>query len=182
LDTWLRGTKQSQTKPISTKKPLPAQRKTSLTSCLTMNYANTPQSQKQSQTNPISPPATKKLLHDPKQKHKKHRADTSQAPDTLTRSTLTIGGPMHHHVFRTKGYDTASGAAERVCKYMARSRLKRSAIIRTRARSSAKPPLTLCRLSNSRRETSLQNHGPHENSTYNPDRHPQAVGPIELFC
>jgi len=56
MDTWSRGTKQSQTKPILPDLPLPAKRKTSLNSFVTRPYASTPQSQKQSQTNPISPP------------------------------------------------------------------------------------------------------------------------------
>ena len=56
FDTWGHETKQSQTKPISPDSPLPALRKTSLTSCLTRTYATTPKSQKQSQTKPISPP------------------------------------------------------------------------------------------------------------------------------
>jgi len=66
--------------------PLPAQHRTSLTSFLTRPYTTTPQSQKQSQTNPISTPGAKKL--------------TNQAQ-------------IRYHVFGTKGYDTASGAAKR---------------------------------------------------------------------
>jgi len=61
LDTWSRGTKQSQTKPILPDLPLPSQRETALTSLLVMFYATTPQSQKQTQTNPISPPAKARL-------------------------------------------------------------------------------------------------------------------------
>jgi len=53
LDTWSRGTKQSQTKPISAQKPLPAKRNTALTSLFKRIYATTPQAQKQTQTNPI---------------------------------------------------------------------------------------------------------------------------------
>jgi len=112
LDTWSHETKQNQTKAISHRKPLLAQQKTALTSFLTRPYVTTPQTQKQSQTKPISPPGAKKLLYNLKQKHKKYRAGTSQAADTLTRSTLTNGGPVQHHVSRTKGYDTGSGAAE----------------------------------------------------------------------
>jgi len=55
LDTWSRGTKQSQTKPIFRDLPLPAKRKTSLTFFVTKPYATTPQTQKRTQTNPISP-------------------------------------------------------------------------------------------------------------------------------
>jgi len=65
LDTWSRGTKQSQTKPISPDLPLPAQPKTSLTSFLTRPYTTTPQSQKQSQTNPISPPSQPTKIPNP---------------------------------------------------------------------------------------------------------------------
>ena len=62
MDTWSHGTKQSQTKPILTDLPLPAQQKTSLTFLLTKTYTTTPQSQKQSQTNPISPLASQYSL------------------------------------------------------------------------------------------------------------------------
>jgi len=55
LDTWSRKTKQSQTKPILPDLPLPAKPKTALTSLLAMPYTTTPQTQKQSQTNPICP-------------------------------------------------------------------------------------------------------------------------------
>jgi len=55
LDTWSRGTKQSQTKPISPDLPLPSTHKTALTSFFKRIYATTPQTQKQSQTNPICP-------------------------------------------------------------------------------------------------------------------------------
>jgi len=153
LDTWSHGTKQSQTKPILHKKPLPSQQKTALSSLFTRSYATTPQSQKQSQTNPISPPAAKKLLDDPKQSHKKHRAGTSRAPDTLTRYISTNQGPTRYDVFRTKRYDTASGAAERASNNIGRSRLKDAAIIPTSSRSSAAPPPRLCRLNNRRQET-----------------------------
>jgi len=54
LDTWSHETKQSQTKPILPKKPLPSKRKSSLNACLAKAYANTPESQKQTQTKPIS--------------------------------------------------------------------------------------------------------------------------------
>ena len=55
LDTWSHGTKQSQTKPILPDLPLPAPHKTALTSFPKTTYATTPQSQKQTQTNPICP-------------------------------------------------------------------------------------------------------------------------------
>ena len=55
MDTWSHETKQSQTKPILPDLPLPAKRKTSLTSFVTRPYATTPQTQKQTQTKPISP-------------------------------------------------------------------------------------------------------------------------------
>jgi len=61
MDTWSDETKQSQTKPILTDLPRPAQQKTSLTFLLTKTYTTTPQSQKRIQTNPISllqPPQT----------------------------------------------------------------------------------------------------------------------------
>jgi hypothetical protein len=58
LDAWSRGRKQSQTKPIFRDLPLPARPKTSLTLFLTRPYATTPQTQKQTQTNPISPLAS----------------------------------------------------------------------------------------------------------------------------
>jgi len=58
LDTWSRGTKQSQTKPIFPDLPLPSTHKTVLTSFFKRIYATTPQSQKQTQTKPIRPRAT----------------------------------------------------------------------------------------------------------------------------
>jgi len=66
LDTWSRRTKQSQTKPISTKKPLPAKHKTSLTSCLIWIYPTTPQSQKRTQTNPIFTKASRIAVQIPR--------------------------------------------------------------------------------------------------------------------
>jgi len=62
LDTWSRGSKQSQTKPISPDLPLPSQQKTSLTFLLTKTYATTPESQKQSQTKPISTKASRSAV------------------------------------------------------------------------------------------------------------------------
>jgi len=87
LDTWSRGTKQSQTKPIST-------------------------------------PRAKKLADDLKQKHKKYRAGTSQAADTLTRYISTNQGQIPYTVFRTKSYDVASDAAEAPCRNVDPYRLK----------------------------------------------------------
>jgi len=73
LDTWCHETKQSQTKPISAQKLLPAKQKTSLTLLLTKTYTTTPQSQKQSQTNPISSPASRSEAQI-------HRGPTTAAP------------------------------------------------------------------------------------------------------
>jgi len=168
LDTWSRGTKQSQTKPILPDLPLPAKHKSSLTSFLTRLYVTTPQRQKQSQTNPISPRGAKKLLDDLK-KHRKYRA-----AGPLTRHISTSQGPMPYHAFGTKCYDTASGAAERACNNVARRRLKGSATIRTSPASSAALAPRLCRLNNNFDKTWLQNHWPHEKSTCNPDGHPGA--------
>jgi len=120
---------------------------------LTRSYATTPQSQKQSQTNPISPPATKEL--------------TNQAH-------------MRHHVFAAKGYNTASGAAERPFNNMARSRLKISATILTSPGSWGALVPRLCRLNKNSGKTCLQNHWPHEKSTCNPDRH--AEGNYRYVC
>jgi len=156
LDTWSRGTKQSQTKPILPDLPLPAKQKTSLTSSLTRNYANTPQTQKQSQTNPISPPGAKKLLDDRKQKRKKFGAPAREAADTLSRYISTNQGPMPYHVFGTKGDDTASGAAKRASNNMGRRRLQGSAIIWSRLGSAAALPLRLCWLNNNCDQLCLQ--------------------------
>ena len=128
LDTWSHGTKQSQTKPILPDLPLPPQEKASLTSLLTRNYATTPRTQKQSQTNPISPPATKKL---------------------------TNQGPMRHQVLGTKGYHTAV-AAEPPCNNAGCDLLEGSATIRTSSRSSTTPPPRLCRLNNRREELTVR--------------------------
>ena len=153
MDTWSHGTKQSQTKPILTDLPLPAQQKTSLTFLLTKTYTTTPQSQKQSQTNPISPPATKDL--------------TNQAQ-------------MRHYVFGTKGYDTPSGAAETVCNNVRRRRLKSSAIIRTRAGSPAALAPSLCRLNNNRDQLACKNHSLNQKPPAAP-KCTASMNPVILF-
>jgi len=57
LDTWSRGTKRTQTNPISAPKRLLCELQTVLSRSYTKAYANAPQSQKQSQTKPILTPA-----------------------------------------------------------------------------------------------------------------------------
>jgi len=72
LDTWSRGTKQSQTKPILPDLPLPSQPNTSLTYFVTRPYATTPQTQKQSQTNPISTKASQSAVQIPRSQTTSH--------------------------------------------------------------------------------------------------------------
>jgi hypothetical protein len=174
MDTWCRETKRTQTKPILTDLPLPAEQRTSLTSFSRTTYATTPQSQKRTQTNPISPPGANKLLDELKHKHKKYRAGTRDAADTLTSYISTNQGPMRYHAFGTTGYDTASGAGERPCNNMGSERLKNPAIIPSSPASSAALPPRPSRLNNNSDKTCLQNHRPHEKSTYNREVHPIA--------
>jgi len=138
LDTWSRGTKQSQTKPILPDLPLPARHKTVLTSYL----------------------------------HKKYEAATTQAADKLTRHISTNQGATPYHPFGTKGYDTASDAAEPPCTNAGCRLLNGSATIRTSPASSAALVPRLCRLNSNSDKTAVQNHRPHDKSTYNRDAHP----------
>ena len=172
MDTWCHETKRTQTNPISAKKPLTAKPKTTLTFLFTRPYAKTPQSQKQSQTNPISPPAVKKLLDDLKQKPKKYRPGKSQAAGTLLRYISTNQGQMRYKGFGTKRYDTASDAAQRARNNVAPSPLKASATITPNPSTSAALPLSLCRLNNNCPQPSL-----HEKSTHKRQMHPAlAIG------
>jgi len=160
LDTWSRGTKQSQTKPIFPDLPLPAKHRT--TSFLTRLYVTTPQSQKQSQTNPISTPGAKKLLEDLKHKYKKLGPPRTEAARMLTRYISTNQGQMRYKGLRTKRYDTASDAAEPPRTNAGRRLLNSSAALVPR----------LCRLNSNSDKTAVQNHRPHDKSTYNRDAHP----------
>jgi len=90
MDTWSDETKQSQTKPILTDLPLPAQQKTSLTSFLEKTYTTTPQSQKQSQTKPISPSRPPRR---PPAVPKPHRLTLYQAKQYTRTSTPTPAPP-----------------------------------------------------------------------------------------
>jgi len=81
LDTWSRGTKQSQTKPISPDLPLPSQQKTALSSLFTRSYATTPQSQKQTQTNPISTPADLRTHPESTESRKPQNGCSKPKPD-----------------------------------------------------------------------------------------------------
>jgi hypothetical protein len=155
LDTWSCQTKQTQTKPILPDLPLTARQKTALISFSTRPYATTPQTQKQTQTNPISPPGPKQLLDDLKHKHKKYRACTTQAADMFTPYISTNQGQLRYKGFRTTCYDTASDAA-------------------------ALAP-GLCRLNNNSDKACLQNHRFHEKSTCNRDANPIVTRPVNFL-
>jgi len=103
LDTWSHETKQSQTKPISAKKPLPALRKTSLTSFLAIIYATTLQTRKQSQTKPISNPATRREAQfQPRPTPavpKRHRLPLYQAKQYPGTSTPIPALPQYKRIF-----------------------------------------------------------------------------------
>jgi len=65
LDTWLHGTKQTQTNPICAKKTHSHVAQTSVTHYPPKAYVNPPQSQKRTQTNPISHPTRSAALAPP---------------------------------------------------------------------------------------------------------------------
>jgi hypothetical protein len=85
---------------------------------------------------------------------------------------------MRYKGFGTKRYHTASDAVQRARNNVAPSPLKASATIWTSPASSAALALKRCRLNNRRDQPWLQNHRPHEKSTYNRDAHPMIQLPL----
>ena len=80
---------------------------------------------------------TKRLSDDLKDQCRKYRAGKRKAIDTLIRYISTNEEQMRYDVFRHKGYDIGSGAAEGACKYVVGKRLKQSGMIWNRTGSSS---------------------------------------------
>jgi hypothetical protein len=83
------------------------------------------------------------LLDALKLEHKLHRGGKREALGGLIRYISTNEEQMRYDVFRAKGYDIGSGAAEGACKHVAGKRLKQSGMIWSRAGSSATLALRL---------------------------------------
>lgn len=80
---------------------------------------------------------TRKLLNDLASRRKKYRGQKRDAIDALHHYISTNEEQMRYNVFRDKGYDIGSGAAEGACKHVVASRLKQSGMIWSRPGSSA---------------------------------------------
>lgn len=80
---------------------------------------------------------TRKLLKDLDRQRKKYRGKKREAIEALYRYISTNEEQMMYNVFRDKGYDIGSGAAEGACKHVVASRLKQSGMIWSRPGSSA---------------------------------------------
>jgi hypothetical protein len=72
---------------------------------------------------------TKRLLDDLKDQRKKYRGDERKAIDSLYGYILGNEQQMRYDVFRAKGYDIGSGAADGPCKNVVGKRLKQSGMI-----------------------------------------------------
>ena len=80
---------------------------------------------------------TRRLLKGLAKQRKRYRGKKREAIETLHHYISTNEEQMKYNVFRNKGYDIGSGAAEGACKHVVASRLKRSGMIWTRPASSA---------------------------------------------
>jgi hypothetical protein len=80
---------------------------------------------------------TKKLLDDLKDQRKRYRGGKRKALAELIRYISTNEEQMRYDVFRSRGYDIGSGAAEGACKNVVGKRLKQSGMIWTRLGSSS---------------------------------------------
>jgi hypothetical protein len=80
---------------------------------------------------------TRKLLDYLKEQRKRYRGAKRQAISDLIRYISTNEEQMRYDVFRKKGYDIGSGAAEGACKHVAGKRLKQSGMIWKRSGSSS---------------------------------------------
>ncbi len=80
---------------------------------------------------------TKRLLDDLTRLRKAYRGHKRKSIDTLYRYISVNEEQMRYDVFRSKGYDIGSGAAEGGCKHVIGKRLKQSGMIWSRAGSSA---------------------------------------------
>ncbi len=80
---------------------------------------------------------TRKLLKYLAEQRKKYRGKKREAIDTLYHYISINEERMKYNVFREKGFDIGSGAAEGACKHVVAVRLKKSGMIWTRPCSSA---------------------------------------------
>jgi len=80
---------------------------------------------------------TRKLLKDLQKQHKQHRGRKREELAKLHKYIRDNEQEMRYDVFRAKGYDIGSGAAEGACKHVVGKRLKQSGMIWSRAGSSA---------------------------------------------
>lgn len=87
---------------------------------------------------------TRKLLKNLQRQAKKHRGAKRDSIEALYRYIASNEEQMRYDVFRSKGYEIGSGAAEGACKHVVGKRLKQSGMIWTRPCSSAVLALRLC--------------------------------------
>jgi len=80
---------------------------------------------------------TRKLLNDLQKQHKQHRSRKREELAKLHKYIQDNEHEMRYDVFRAKGYDIGSGAAEGACKHVVGKRLKQSGMIWSRTGSSA---------------------------------------------
>jgi len=76
-------------------------------------------------------------LRDLDRQRKRYRGVKREAIESLYHYILVNEEQMRYDVFRAKGYDIGSGAAEGACKHAVASRLKQSGMIWSRPGSSA---------------------------------------------
>lgn len=91
---------------------------------------------------------TKRLLEDLTEQGKRHRAGKRKAINDLHHYISVNEERMGYDVFRARGYDIGSGAAEGACGHVVGDRLKRSGMIWSRAGSSATLALRTAWLNN----------------------------------
>lgn len=91
---------------------------------------------------------TRKLLNDLKKQFDRFSGKKREALEALHHYISVNEEQMRYDVFRNKGYDIGSGAAEGACKHVVGKRLKQSGMIWTRAGSSAVLALRITWLNN----------------------------------
>jgi hypothetical protein len=91
---------------------------------------------------------TRKLLNDLQEQYKRHRGSKRDELGSLHKYIKDNEQQMRYDVFRAKGYDIGSGAAEGACKYVIGKRLKQSGMIWKRSGSSAILALRIVWLNN----------------------------------
>ena len=80
---------------------------------------------------------TRKLGNDLQKQYKRHRGRKREELISLYKYVQSNEQEMRYDLFRDKGYDIGSGAAEGACKHVIGKRLKQSGMIWSRAGSSA---------------------------------------------